>query len=80
MKDAHSATEVKYAAKGRKITAIIGYAAVVINYTPENSDLDKTLAFATCLHGETESAHTLELLPDDVLAVATTGQSQKAGV
>lgn len=73
IKDA-SATEVKFAAGGDKIVAIIGYSAVVINRD------DKSVQFAVCLSGDLSHAHTLELLPDDLLAIATTGQTPNDGV
>ncbi|THC98564.1 hypothetical protein EYZ11_001994 [Aspergillus tanneri] len=74
-----SATEVKVVAKGTKIVAIIGYSAVVIKYTPREQD-DKMVEFAVCLNGKLGNAHTVEMLPGNLLAIATTGQKQDAGI
>ncbi|KAM4066820.1 hypothetical protein HRG_000838 [Hirsutella rhossiliensis] len=74
-----SATEVKFAHQGEKIVAIMGGAAVLINHAPGKHD-DKAVQFAVCLEGELGNAHTLELLPGNLLAVATTGQGPDAGV
>ncbi|PNY23385.1 WD40/YVTN repeat-like-containing domain protein [Tolypocladium capitatum] len=74
-----SATEVKFAARGKKIVAIIGNSAVVINHAP-GAVVDKTVDFAVCLSGKLAAAHTAELLPGNLLAVATTGQQKDAGV
>ncbi|KAK6076706.1 hypothetical protein SCUP234_07101 [Seiridium cupressi] len=70
-----SVTEVKWASNGTRISAVIGSAALVINYTP-GTDKDKTIAFATCV----EATHTVEVIPGDLLAVATTGKTQKDGI
>lgn len=74
-----SATEVKIAAKGTKILAIIGQSALVINYAP-GQKVDKTIEYGVCLDGKLGNAHTLELLPGNLLAIATTGQQSDAGV
>lgn len=70
-----SMTEVKWAANGTKIVAVVGYAAIVLNYAPENPELDQRIDFAICV----ADTHTLELLPDDFLAVATSGSKQSDG-
>lgn len=46
----------------------------MINHAPGESN-DKAVTFAVCLEGELGSAHTLELLPGNLLAIATTGQT-----
>ncbi|OAQ64961.1 hypothetical protein VFPPC_06140 [Pochonia chlamydosporia 170] len=74
-----SATEVKFAAQGSKVLAIIGHSALIINYAPGRHK-DKSLEYGVCLEGNLGNAHTLELLPDNVLAIATTGQQSDAGV
>lgn len=73
------APEVKLAQQGKSIVAIIGHAAVLINHAPGSAD-DKAVQFAVCLEGDTANAHTLELLPGKLLAVATTGEGPQAGV
>lgn len=74
-----SATEVKFAQQGTRIAAIIGRAAVLISHAPGRAD-DKAVQFAVCLDGDMENAHTVELLPGNLLAVATTGQEPSAGI
>lgn len=66
-----SATEAKWAAGGKKITAILGSAAVVIDYP------SKRVLFGAC---NNTSMHSLEMLPHDKLAVATTGKTKDDGV
>lgn len=75
MTNSLSATEVKYAARGSKVVAIVGDAAVVINIA------DKMVEFALCLQPPPlDKAHTLELLPGNLLAVATSSQGRDAGI
>jgi hypothetical protein len=76
IKQGHSITEVKWVANGTKILAVVGNAAVVLNYAPNDPNLDKRVVFA--IH--VKHTHTLELLPNDYLAVATTGSSYWDGI
>lgn len=76
IKNGHSITEVKWAANGTKILAVVGNAAIVLNYAPNNPELDRHIVFA--IH--VKDTHTLELLPNDYLAVATTGSSHWDGI
>ena len=71
-----SVTEVKWAANGTKILAVVGNAAIILNYAPDNPVLDQHIEFAICVH----HTHTLELLPDDFVAVATTGKTPLDGI
>lgn len=68
-------TEIKWAksaATGNevKIVAIVNYAAIVLDYET------KTLDFVTRI----TNSHTLELLPDTFLAVATSGKTPQNGI
>ncbi|KJZ70752.1 hypothetical protein HIM_09885 [Hirsutella minnesotensis 3608] len=76
-----SATEVKYCAKGQKVLAISGHSVVVIKHAPGDL-LDKNVEFAVCLDQDPllKNAHTAEMLPANLLAVATTGQDGNAGI
>ncbi|KJZ76512.1 hypothetical protein HIM_04241 [Hirsutella minnesotensis 3608] len=74
-----SATEAKFAKNGSKIVAIIGRSAVIINYAP-GSPADKMVEYAVCLEGILATAHTVELLPGNLLAIATSGQTADDGV
>ncbi|KAF4256546.1 hypothetical protein LV164_001316 [Aspergillus fumigatus] len=70
-----AATEVKFAAKGSKVTAIIGSAALVINYP------GKQVLSGICLDGpQLSPAHTVELLPDNLFAIGDSNQNPDAGV
>lgn len=71
-----SVTEVKWAANGTKILAVVGNAAIILNYAPGNPGLDQQIDFAICVH----HTHTMELLPDDFVAVATTGSTRLDGI
>ncbi|KAF7179468.1 hypothetical protein CNMCM7691_008401 [Aspergillus felis] len=72
--DGRSATEARFAAKGTKVTAIIGNAALVIDYP------GKEVLCGVCLRGQLGAAHTVELLPDNLFAIADTSQNSDAGV
>lgn len=76
IKKGSSVTEVKWAVNGTKILAVVGYSAIILNYAPDNPALDQHIDFATCVN----DTHTLELLPDDFLAVATTGKTPRDGI
>lgn len=57
--------------------AIYGNAAIIVNYAPENPLSDKQLLFAVCLD---RNSHSLELVPDDKLAIATTSQGLQGSI
>lgn len=71
MREYEGITEIKWAAGGTKIAAIIGGAAVLIDYTT------KALLFGAC---NDTSMHSLEVLPDDRLAIVTSGPYESDGV
>ncbi|PYH37506.1 uncharacterized protein BO87DRAFT_450649 [Aspergillus neoniger CBS 115656] len=74
-------TEMKQISDGTKIAALIGEAAVVINYMPENSEEDKKVVYGVCVNiPNLSNCHTLEALPSDTLAIATSGQRQSDGI
>ncbi|KAE8336062.1 hypothetical protein BDV24DRAFT_155483 [Aspergillus arachidicola] len=74
-----SATEVKRAANGDKVVAIIGYSALMINHTPHNNATDKLVTFGVCLDDDLPQAHTVEMLPGNLFAIATTSDDEHAG-
>lgn len=69
-----SATEVKGFSDHTKIAALYGEAAIVINHTPDNKESDKKIVWGICTKDILDNSHTLEALPEDWLAIATTGQ------
>ncbi|MFD7837567.1 hypothetical protein [Streptomyces sp. NPDC059761] len=71
MREWDGITEIKWAAGGTKIAAIIGGAAVLIDHT------SKALLFGAC---NSTSMHSLEVLPDDRLAIVTSGSYESDGV
>lgn len=72
-----SITEAKRVSNGSKVVAIVGNAAAMIFDVPSASNHDTpTIRFAICV----KNTHTLELLPDDFPAVATTGKAQSDGI
>lgn len=76
-----SATEMKWMSDGSKIAALLGNAAVVINYSPNNQTVDKKVVFGVCTDTIlNNTSHTLEALPNNRLSIATTGQTQKDGI
>ncbi|KAJ5438007.1 uncharacterized protein N7458_009005 [Penicillium daleae] len=55
--------------------------ALVINHTPDDPTIDKQITFAVCRDNEfLWNAHSVEPLPGDLLAVATTGQRPWDGI
>lgn len=64
--------EVKWAENGQSVLAIYGYGAIIINHHPGRAD-DKQITFGVCLNRDgMENSHTVELLPDGKVAIATT--------
>jgi hypothetical protein len=74
-----NSSEMKWAKNGTKIAGLVGRAAVVIHYEPDNPRRDKRIVYGVCLGGMLASSHTLEPLPDKHLAIATTGQTPLDG-
>ncbi|KAJ5155550.1 hypothetical protein N7492_008353 [Penicillium capsulatum] len=73
--------EVKYMNHGKSIAATFSDSVIVVNHTPDNPATDKQITFALCRgrngFGDT---HTVEPLPGNLLAVATTGQRSWDGI
>ncbi|KAB8069207.1 hypothetical protein BDV29DRAFT_198855 [Aspergillus leporis] len=80
-RDGSAVTEMKWVEDGPKIAALIGGAAVVVNYNPKEPQEDKNVVFGVCTNTDMlNSCHTLEALPDNRLAIATTGQGERDGI
>ncbi|KAF5672292.1 WD40 YVTN repeat-like-containing protein [Fusarium heterosporum] len=71
-----SITEIKRAASGSKIVAIVGSAVIVFDTPSLSHTFLPRIRFAICV----KQSHTVELLPNDFLAVATSGQTQSDGI
>ncbi|KAE8353453.1 hypothetical protein BDV28DRAFT_133058 [Aspergillus coremiiformis] len=79
--DANDATEVKWIRNGTQIAAIYSDLVLIVNHTPEQPEIDKRITFATCRQNEfLWNSHTLEPLPGDRVAVATTGSNAWDGI
>lgn len=83
IQDGPNATEAKFVGTRdgtgdeNAIVAIIGRAAIVIGY---HGEFDRRVLFAVCLSGLLANAHTVEMLPDELMAVATSGQTSNDGI
>ncbi|KAL6922721.1 hypothetical protein FSST1_006747 [Fusarium sambucinum] len=71
-----SITEIKRAAGGDKVVAIVGDAIIVFDMPSSANGFLPKVRFASCVN----SSHTAELLPDDFLALATSGNTQSDGL
>ncbi|KAJ5786984.1 hypothetical protein N7457_001974 [Penicillium paradoxum] len=79
--NANDATELKWMRGGKSVGAIYSNLVVVINHTPDHPSTDKQITFALSRDSDDlRNAHTLEPLPGDRLAVATTGQRPWDGI
>ncbi|KAJ5132008.1 hypothetical protein N7448_006166 [Penicillium atrosanguineum] len=79
--NANDATELKWMNNGTSLGAIYSNLALVINHTPNNPETDKRITFAVCRDTAVLwNAHTVEPLPGQRLAVATTGQRPWDGI
>ncbi|BDD56297.1 hypothetical protein MPDQ_002043 [Monascus purpureus] len=79
--NANDATELKWIRNGTSVAAIYSNLVLIINHTPDNPATDKQITFAVCRENEfLWNAHTLELLPGNRVAVATTGQRPWDGI
>ncbi|KAH0421234.1 hypothetical protein CcaCcLH18_13554 [Colletotrichum camelliae] len=76
IENSDSITEVKRVANGSKVAAIVGNAAMIFDVPSASNHNTHTIRFAICV----KDTHTLELLPNDFLAVATTGKTQSDGI
>lgn len=78
---ANDATEVKWMRNGTSVAAIYSSLVLVINHTPDDPVTDKQITFAVCRDNDVLwNAHSVEPLPGDRLAVATTGQRPWDGI
>lgn len=72
--------ESKWANGGRSVISIYNAAAIMINHMP-GSDQDKLVTFGVCLNwDDMTNTHSLELVPDGKLAIATTTPSLDATI
>ncbi|KAM3560611.1 hypothetical protein ARSEF4850_003579 [Beauveria asiatica] len=74
--------EAKWANSGGSVLSIYNAAALLINHAPggADGDQDKRVTFGVCLDRDgMTNTHSLELVPDGQLAVATTNPSAAAG-
>lgn len=76
IENSESINEVKQVANGSKVVAIIGNAAMVFDVPSASNHYTPLIRFAICV----TYTHTLELLPNDFLAVATSGGAQSDGI
>ncbi|OAA57672.1 WD40/YVTN repeat-like-containing domain protein [Cordyceps fumosorosea ARSEF 2679] len=73
--------EAKWADGGRAVLAIYNAAAVMIRRAPGDASQDKRVLFGVCLQqGNMGNTHSLELVPDGKLAVATTTSQMDATI
>lgn len=75
-----SGVEVKYLDGGRKVLATFAHTVLIINHTPDEPKKDKTIAWGMCWRDHMSNSHTVEMLPDNMLALATTGQTMDDGI
>lgn len=72
--------EAKWADGGRSVLAVYNAAALLITRAPGTAH-DKQVAFGVCLdQGDMGNTHSVELLPDGLLAVATTAAARDASI
>ncbi|KAK4060375.1 hypothetical protein Trihar35433_10239 [Trichoderma harzianum] len=74
-------TDAKQSEDGSLIAAIYGDAILAIRYAPDDPKTDKSVTWGICTNTSLlRSSHSLEFLPDNLLAVATSGQSPDDGI
>jgi hypothetical protein len=62
------------------IAAIYANAVVVLHHLPENKTMDGKVVFAACTNNTVlRRTQSLEILPENELAVATSGQTSEDG-
>ena len=72
--------ESKWADGGHSVITIYNFAALVINHAPGTA-ADKQVTFGVCLNwANMTNTHSLELVPDGKLAVATTSDSEDSNI
>ncbi|KAJ5648260.1 hypothetical protein N7490_004632 [Penicillium lividum] len=78
---ANDATDMKYMRDGTSVAAIYSDLVLVVNHTPDDPTRDKKITWATCRDNQyLWNAHSVEPLPNDLLAVSTTGQRPWDGI
>lgn len=79
--EANDATDLKWMRNGTSMGAIYSNLIMVINHQPNNPETDKKITFATCRDNEfLWNAHAVEGLPNDLMAVGTTGHRSWDGI
>jgi hypothetical protein len=74
-------TDAKQSEDGSLIAALYGDAIIVIKYAPDDTEEDKRVVWGVCTNSSIlRSSHSLEFLPDHLLAVATSGQTLEDGI
>ncbi|KAM0256577.1 hypothetical protein ACHAQJ_004864 [Trichoderma viride] len=74
-------TDVKQSEDGSLIAALYGDAIIAIKYAPEDPEEDRRVIWGICTNSSLlKPSHSLEFLPDHLLAIATSGQSQEDGI
>lgn len=77
----NDATDLKWMRNGTSMGAIYSDLIMVINHHPDNPETDKKITFARCRDNEfLWNAHAIEGLPDDLMAVGTTGHHPWDGI
>ncbi|OAA37821.1 hypothetical protein NOR_06898 [Metarhizium rileyi] len=72
--------EAKWANGGNSIITVFNGAALMINHTPGKAG-DKKITFGTCVNrGTLGNTHSLELVPDNKIAIATASHTYKENI
>lgn len=72
--------EAKWANDGSSVITIYNFAALMINHLP-GDPRDKQITFGVCLNWNgMENTHSLEVVPDGKIAIATTCESNTANI
>ncbi|KAG8409136.1 hypothetical protein J3459_017710 [Metarhizium acridum] len=67
----YAVPEAKWANGGKSVLTVFSGAAIIINHLP-GSPQDKKITFGTCINrGTLGNTHSLELVPDNKIAIAT---------
>lgn len=74
-------TDARQSEDGSLIAAIYGDAIIVVKYAPDDAKIDKRVVWGICGNSSLLThSHSLELLPNNLLAIATSGQDQEDGI
>lgn len=80
IKQRYAVPEAKWANGGKSILTIYNGAALMINHLPGDPQ-DKKITFGTCVNrGNLGNTHSLELVPDNKIAIATTSEGYQENV